>query len=434
MQPVSGDAGWEAPAERGSAPPWSWRRRVVDWLEESSIFGKLLISLVVLLTAIGTVMVFSASFYEDGVDGNAFLYLRRHLLWIPLAALAAMVACQFNYRLLARWYPWLYIATVALLALVWVPNVGILANKSYRWVRIGSLQFQPSELAKLTAMAFVAGFLSSDPRRLASFRRGFLPLVGGILALFGLILAEPDLGTAMFVLGLAGFLTVLSGMRKRYLLLSALVFAPIVAGYVYVRWDMIEHRLLGFLDYSKVYQVKHSILGLGSGGWLGLGLGAGKQKLHYLPEPHTDFIFSVVGEELGFLGSLGILILFVALLWVSIAITRRVKDYFGFLLASGITVSIALQAATNIAVVTASVPTKGIPLPFLTFGGSGLSMTFVQIGLLLAIDRQSRRLDGAWVPPAATEAALIPRARSLPPAPAAALDELEEDDDGRTPR
>ncbi|MBI4583324.1 MAG: putative lipid II flippase FtsW [Planctomycetes bacterium] len=355
-------------------------------MEKRRLFH-LLVSIVIALVTLGIVMVFSASYYQRGVEGDAFFFLKRHLLWVPIALLTGMLVYQFDYRELARWHWLLLLATLALLVLVLIPGVGLNLNKSRRWLPLGSLQFQPSELAKLTAMVFIAGFFSRDFSRLKRFWAGYLPATGGLLACFLLILVEPDFGTAMFVLGLSIILLFISGLRKLYLLGSVFLFSPLIAAFLCWRWEMVQHRLLGFLDPEKVHQVRHSILALGSGGWFGTGLGAGTQKLQYLPEPYTDFIFSIAGEELGFVGTVSVVALFVALLWLSVEIARRARDYFGFLLASGIAISLALQAIINIAVVTATAPTKGIPLPFMTFGGSGLCMTLAEIGLLLSIER-----------------------------------------------
>lgn len=354
-------------------------------------YGQIVISCVVLLLALGTVMVFSASFYQHGVNGDVFFYLRRQLLWIPIAVLSCLVTYHFDYRTLARYYPWVVLVTVILLALVFVPGIGLDRNYSKRWLRIGSLQFQPSELAKLTVILLIAGFFSRDPGRLLRFGRGYLPVIGLLMLIVGLIVIEPDMGTPMFILGLAGILLVVAGVRKVYLLSSIVLFAPILTMGAIMRWETIQTRVLAFLNPDEVYQVRHSLLALGSGGVFGKGLGAGHQKLKFLPEPYTDFILSIIGEELGLVGCLTVLALFVVLLWASVGIAARARDYFGFVVASGIALSLTLQAATNIAVVTASAPTKGIPLPFLTFGGSALCMTLAQVGILLSVDRVRRK-------------------------------------------
>jgi cell division protein FtsW len=358
---------------------------IAAWLRPREIF----ITCVFLLVTIGTVMVFSASAFHWSIEGDSFYFLRKQLAWLPIAILGCWLFQDLDYRLFKERYWYLLAASVILLTAVLIPQVGRKVNASQRWLPLGGgLQLQPSELAKLAVILFVAGFMSAKPERRSQFFKGFLPVCLTLLPVFGLILVEPDFGTAMFVLGLAFFVLLLSGMRKVYFVASALLFAPIIAAFLYVRWEKVQVRFLGFLDPEKIYQVKHSLTALGAGGWFGVGLGAGGEKLQFLPEPHTDFILAVLGEELGLLGSLGVLLLFLILLWSGAGIVWRTRDLFGFLLGAGIVVSLTLQAAINIAVVTASVPTKGIPLPFITFGGSGLCVTLAQVGILLSIARR----------------------------------------------
>ncbi|HVR76698.1 MAG TPA: putative peptidoglycan glycosyltransferase FtsW [Planctomycetota bacterium] len=367
------------------------------------------VTTVFLLVAMGTVMVFSASAFYWSVEGDAFYFLRRHAAWLPIAVLGCLLCRSIDYRILRRHYWSLLVAAIVLLAIVLVPQLGRKENEATRWLPLGGgFQFQPSELAKIAAIVFVAGFMSADPSRKARFFSGFLVVCAAVLPLFVLILVEPDFGTAMFVLGLACFVLFLSGTKHLYFLGSALIFAPIISGFVYLRWEKIYSRLLGFLEPEKVYQVKHSLIALGSGGWTGLGLGASGQKLRFLPEPHTDFILSILGEEMGFLGSVTLLILYVVLLASGAMLVWRVRDLFGFLVGSGIIVSLASQAALNIAVATASAPTKGIPLPFVSFGGSGLCVVLAQVGLLLSIERADRE-----------SAAEEPQLEQSPPLPGA---------------
>ena len=364
--------------------------------------GDALLAGVVLLTAIGTVMVASASFFHRSVDGDPYFFLRRQVLWLPIAILSGVLAARLDYRVLARGYWLILLATIGLLAMVFIPGVGLELNGARRWIHAGSMQFQPSELGKLAAIVFIAGFLANDPQRVKLFWRGFVPLAAGVFLLVGMILIEPDFGTAIFTFLLSGSVMMIAGLRKRFAILSGLLAAPPVALFMVWRWEQIRIRLLGFIEPERIYQVKQSLIALGAGGLTGSGLGAGAQKLKFLPEPQTDFIFAVIGEELGLLGAIGIILLFVGLLWAGAAIARRARDYFGFLVASGIVIALALQAAINIAVVTATGPTKGIPLPFITFGGSGLVMTLIQVGLLLSVDRSRRGEDpaGDWRPAA----------------------------------
>jgi cell division protein FtsW len=314
------------------------------------------------------------------------------VLWVATSAVVMLLFYQIDYRLYAR-FSWVILgSTVVLLSLVLIPGIGIEVNQSRRWLPIGGgIRFQPSEIAKLAVLLFTAAFLANDPIRTRKFWTGFLPLAVVVLVIFGLTLLEPDLGTSAFILCLAGALLLLGGVRIWYLLGSVFVFAPILAGFVFVRWEMVQNRMQGLLNPESLHQLRHSLRALGSGGWDGLGLGAGMQKLRYLPEAHTDFIFAIIGEELGFIGCVAIILLFVALVWAGAAIAWRARDTFGFLVASGITIALGFQAAINIAVVTGSAPTKGIALPFVTFGGTGLCMTMAQVGILLAIARVSDR-------------------------------------------
>lgn len=348
----------------------------------------LVITAVCLLVSAGTVMVYSSAAFHRSALGDTTYFLRKQLAWVVIAGLGGYFFYQLDYRLLRRWYWQLLVFTIVLLGLVLLPQVGTDVNHSRRWLRLGGgLQFQPSELSKLAVIVFVAAFLADDPTRRHRFLGGFLVACLAILPVFVLILIEPDFGTSVFVLGLALMLLVLGGVRIHYLLASGLFFLPVVALAVHARWEQIRHRILGFLNPEEVYQVKHSLTALGSGGWLGHGVGAGGQKLSFLPEAHTDFILAIVGEEAGFVGCSAILLLFVALVWGGVGIVWRARDVFGFLVGSGIVLGLGAQAFLNVAVVTASAPTKGIALPFVTFGGSGLVMSLCQIGILLSIDR-----------------------------------------------
>lgn len=360
---------------------------LASWLPPHDVF----VTCVFVLVSIGTVMVFSASAFHWSVEGDSTFFLRRQLAWLPIAALTCLIFRQLDYRFLERHYWQLLVLSIGLLAIVLIPQVGRNVNASRRWLPLGpGLGFQPSELAKFGVLIFVAGFMAADPTRARKFFKGFLVVCGVVLPVFLLVLVEPDLGTSIFILGLAFFVLLLSGIRTVYLLASAILFTPVLAIFVHLRWDMIQNRLLGFLDPEKLYQVKHSLTALGSGGVLGRGLGASTQKLQFLPEPHTDFILAILGEELGFVGTSMVLVTFLVLLWAGVGIVLRTRSLFGFLVGAGIILSLTFQAALNIAVVTASVPTKGIPLPFITYGGSGLCMTMAQIGLLLSIERVNR--------------------------------------------
>ena len=350
-----------------------------------------LLSSVFLLLALSLVMVFSASAFHYLITKVSSFFLKRQAMWIGISASICYVMYLSDYRILRKYYRLALIVTLVLLFLVLVPGIGIRVNQSSRWLPLGGgIRFQPSEVAKITVLLFIAGYICENRGRTTKFLKGFLPAVGGIGLLWGLTLLEPDLGTSTFILGLGVILMIIGGMRWRYFVLPLAVFTPLLAVFAYFRWDMIVHRFQGVLNPEGLHQLRHSLRALGSGGTTGLGLGTGMQKLRYLPEAHTDFVFAVIGEELGLLGCLGVIALFLVLLWSGVMIARGAKDSFGYLLGAGIILSIGMQAAYNIAVVTGSAPTKGIPLPLVTFGGTGLCVTMAQIGVLLSIWRISQ--------------------------------------------
>lgn len=347
------------------------------------------LSTVMVLVALGTILVFSSSAFYRVASEDPWFYLKRQVLWIPIGGTLCVLAANLDPRLLKKLY-WLpLVGSVVLLAMVLLPQVGRDVNAARRWLPLGGLQFQPSELAKLAIILFLAGFLS-DRERARKFFRGFVPACAAVVPAFGLILVEPDFGTAVFVLGLALCVLFVGGVRLWYFFVSAAIFAPLTVFLAARRWDTIRTRLLGFLDPEQLYQVRQSLVALGSGGLHGLGLGASRQKLRFLPEPHTDFILAIAGEELGYIGCAAILALFVVLLWSGVRMVRRFRDPFAFLAGSGIVVALAAQAAANVAVVTGSAPTKGMALPFVSFGGSGLVVMLAEVGILLALERAHR--------------------------------------------
>ncbi len=375
-----------AKSAKGETKPF-WARPLAR-LATGDAPRALVVTSVCLLVSFGTVMVFSSAAFHWSAAGDTTFFLRKQVAWVVIASLAGLFFYQIDYRLLKRWYWQLLVLTTVLLAVVLLPQIGTDVNQSRRWLRLGGgLQFQPSELSKLAVIVFVAAFLANDPTRRHRFLGGFMAACLAVLPAFVLILIEPDFGTSVFVLGLALMLLVLGGVRLYYLVASAFFFLPMLALAAHSRWDQISHRILAFLHPAEVYQVRHSLTALGSGGWFGQGLGAGGQKLSFLPEAHTDFILAIVGEETGFVGCALILLFFVALVWGGVGIVWRARDDFGFLVGAGIILGLGVQAFLNVAVVTASAPTKGIALPFVTFGGSGLVMSLCQIGILLSIDR-----------------------------------------------
>ena len=359
------------------------RRLVPDmWL-----FGAALV-----LVSIGVVMVYSASaILAADRFGDPHYFLKRQLFWALLGLGGLWAALAVDYRVLERVaLPLLGVAAL-LLVLVLVPAFGQAINGTRRWLRLGGVSFQPVELAKLAFVIYLARFLSRRGEAVQGFWGGAVPpaVIGGVLA--ALVLRQPDLGNSLTLLALAFTLLFLAGARPRHLLLLAAPALPLLAVAVYFapyRW----RRILAFLNpesdpRGSGFQIIQSFLAIGSGGLLGRGLGGSKQKLFYLPEPHTDFVFAVIAEELGLIGGVTVIALFMVLIWRGLRAGLRAPDRFGAYLALGLTTMLATEALVNLGVVTGSLPTKGLPLPFVSFGGSALFMTLLSTGILLNISQ-----------------------------------------------
>jgi cell division protein FtsW len=347
------------------------------------------------LVAIGLVMVFSAS---SATAYNAYhdtaYFLKRQLVWLAIGGVFAYGAYRVDYTKLKRISPALIAVTVVLLVLTLIPHVGLQTGGARRWLGITALSFQPSEIAKLTLVLFLAAKLSSIGHDVRSLVRGVVPslLVAALLAVP--ILLEPDMGTASLVMFTAFGMLFCAGARFEHLALAMLALLPPVALAVgasaYKR-----ARILAFLDPWKDAQntgfhIVQSLLALGSGGIFGLGLGASRQKFFYLPEAHTDFIFAVVGEELGLLGTMIVLSLFAAFAIRAFVLAQRTTDRFGFFLIVGCALLIVIQAFINIGVVTSSWPVTGVPLPFISFGGTSLIVSLIAVALIMNVARRTR--------------------------------------------
>ena len=348
---------------------------------------------VVLLSA-GVVMVYSASaIVAADRFHDPYFFLKKQLFWALLGAACMWVAIRVDYRRLEGFVVPLLIFAGVLLVLVLVSPFGQAINGTRRWIRLGIVSFQPAELAKLALVIYLAAFLAKKGEEISDFRRGLVPplAVAGLLAL--LVLAQPDLGNCLTLITLTFTLLFLAGGHARHLGLIVLAALPPLAVAIWVAPYRLR-RIFAFIDpwsdpRGSGFQIIQSWLAFGNGGILGEGIGASRQKLFYLPEAHTDFIFAIVGEELGFVGALAIVALFVVLIWRGLRIGLRAPDPFGGYLALGITVLIATQTLVNLGVVTGLLPTKGLPLPFISFGGSALLMTMLSTGVLLNISQQA---------------------------------------------
>jgi cell division protein FtsW len=353
-----------------------------------------LIMTVLALLGFGLIMVFSASTVVSAeVYGSQTSIFTRQFIFVVIGLVGLMVSMKIDYHIYEQgWviYALLLLSLALLLYLLWAPGSGGVQ----RWIRIGPANFQPSELAKLTVILFTSFYLVTRKEDFHSFKRGLLPYLVVVGAIVLLVLLEPDLGTAASIAFTAIVLLFLGGLRYRYLL--GLFLAAIPALYfLVVRVPYRLDRWLAFLyperdPYGIGYQIRQSLISVGSGGWSGLGYAEGKQKLSFLPEPHTDFIFAVVGEELGLLGCFTVVVLFGLFFWRAARISVRAESPFGTYLGLGIACMIILQAFVNMSVVVSLLPTKGLPLPFVSVGGSSMIMTMIAVGILLNISSHAR--------------------------------------------
>ena len=357
---------------------------------------QILLVAVLLLVALGIVMIYSSSAIraQERFADPAY-FLKRQLLWSVVALLAMGAAIFLDLKTLQRLTPILFLGSLLLLMLVLVPGVGVKVNGARRWIRIlGILNFQPAELAKVALVMFLASYFARRQDRLESYLDGFLPplLLTGLMA--GLIIVQPNFGTVGILLFVATVVFFIGGARLGHLAATAAVALPILALLVYHSrhgWD----RVLILIDPSRAsaqvtYHMDQSFNALGQGGLFGLGLGNSMQKLFFLPEPHNDFIFAILGEELGFLGALTVVGLFLVILWRGTRAALRAQGPFASYLAMGVTALVVGQGVLNMGVVSGLLPTTGVPLPFISFGGSSLTFMLFGVGILLNISRQSR--------------------------------------------
>jgi cell division protein FtsW len=346
----------------------------------------------VLLSA-GVVMVYSASaIVAADRFHDPYFFLKKQLFWALLGAGAMLAAARVDYRYLEKLVVPALIVAGVLLVLVLVPPFGQSINGTRRWIRFGVVSFQPAELAKLALVVYLAAFVARRQEQLGDLRRGLLPplLVAGLFA--ALVFVQPDLGNCLTLIALTFGLFYLAGSPARYLAWAVAPALPLLAIAIYAAPYRLR-RITAFWDpwsdpRGSGFQIIQSWLAFGNGGLLGQGVGGSRQKLFYLPESHTDFIFAIVGEELGFVGATAFVALFAILIWRGLRIGLRTAEPFGAYLALGITLLLATQTLVNLGVVTGLLPTKGLPLPFLSFGGSALLMTMAATGVLLNISQQ----------------------------------------------
>ncbi len=350
----------------------------------------ILLGAVLCLTGFGLVMVYSASavFAQDQTQ-DALFFFKRQLVHAALGLAALWFGASFGYQRLTKLaYP-LLLVTAVMLGMVLLPGLGTTASGSARWLRLGWVSIQPGELAKITVVIYLAYSLTRKQDKIKAFSTGCLPhlMICGVLVL--LLLAQPDFGTAATLTLILFFMLFLAGTRVSYIVATALASLP-MAYLLIVGSPYRLRRLLAFLDpwshrFDIGYQISESLMSFGSGGVLGVGLGESKHKLFFLPAAHTDFIFSIIGEELGLLGALTIVALYGLVVWRGLRAAVRAPDVFGTLLAFGFSLLIGLQTLVNIGVVTGLLPTKGLTLPLLSYGGSSLICMMFALGIVLDV-------------------------------------------------
>jgi cell division protein FtsW len=349
-----------------------------------------LLTIVATLVSVGVVMIYSASaIYAHGSMGDSTYFLKRHLLYLLIGIALMLAAMAVDMNRLKRWAKPMLMAAVALLVLVLIPHIGREASGARRWFRIGPVNFQPSEFAKIAVMVYMADFISRKKARMKSFIHGYMPAVIVLGAVVGLVLLEPDLGTAVTISLVTFMMMYVSGVRMSYIAASFMASLPVLYLLLF-RVPYRRKRMMIFLNpwadkRGTGFQIIQSFIALGSGGIFGVGLGQSRQKLFYLPASHTDFIFSIIGEELGFLGTVSIVILFTLFVWEGMKVAFKAPGMFERMIALAVVCLIALEAIINIGVTAGALPTKGLPLPFISYGGSGLVFHLMAVGLLLNV-------------------------------------------------
>jgi cell division protein FtsW len=346
----------------------------------------LFIAIVLILVTLGILMLASASSakYDD-----ASYFVVRQLIWLALSFCLAFVAARFDYRYYRTLAIPLAAVSVLLLILVRIPGIGTMINGSYRWLRLGPLTLQPSEISKLAIIMLFAWWLARNQRRIDEWKRGIL-IPFGLLACFALpIVVEPDFGTTMLVSTVVVLMMFLGGVTLAPLLVTGLSGLLGVVILIFQNPERMS-RILAFLDpqkyqQDKAWQLINSLRAFAAGGLWGVDFGNSMQKYHYLPEAHTDFIFPIIGEELGLIAAVAVVLMFLMLFVLGLRIALQARDDFGRFLAFGITLMITIQALINFAVVTGCVPTKGLALPFISYGGSSLVVSGVMVGILVNV-------------------------------------------------
>ena len=365
---------------------------------ENPVDYTLLITILLLLT-IGLIMVLSASSPSSLAEsGNSYKYFVKQGLFAIVGLILMTIISNIDYRFYKRFYKIAYIIALILLGMVLI--IGTRINGAKRWIFITkSLSFQPSEIVKFCMIIFYAGILTKNREDLSHFVKGWLKHLVMLAPIIGLLVIEPHLSASVIIIGIVGIMMVIAGCKLWQIVIPGLTLGVPLAGIAILKIQKFAHaveRITTFIDPWKDklgagYQVIQSLYAIGSGGLFGAGLGQSKLKYLYIPEPQNDFIFSVLAEELGFVGCVFVILLFAIFIWRGVLIAMKAPDMFGSLVAIGITTMITIQVIVNIGVVTSSLPATGMPLPLFSYGGTALVILLCQIGVLLNISRAGRR-------------------------------------------
>lgn len=364
----------------------SKNRMAPDFWLMSSVLG---------LLAIGIVMVYSAGSVLAFHDyGDSFYFVKRQLLFAVLGLAAMFFMMNLDYRHLRKYAKLGLLGCFVLLIIVLIPGIGVVRGGARSWLGISSFGIQPSEFMKLGMILFLSYWLSKEDYKITMFTKGLLPPLGIMGLAFGLIMLQPDLGTGTVMMGASLLIVFTAGARIKHLTGLAAVGVLGFVGLILAAPYRLQ-RITAFLDpwsdpLGAGYQIIQSLYAIGPGGLAGLGLGMSRQKYSYVPEPQTDFIFSILSEELGFIGGLLVLLLFLILVWRGMRVAMTVEDSFGSLLAVGIVGMVAVQVVINIGVVIGLMPVTGITLPLISYGGSSLTLMLTALGILLNLSRYAR--------------------------------------------
>ena len=390
QQTVYPDSPAQQPAGERLPDPQAGRRRVI--LDERGLLDVPFLVLTVLLVLIGVLMMFSASYARAySAEGKATYYFARQAVFAIVGIGIMLFFSTWNYQI------WrsvsFFILAAAIVFLLLVPLIGIEENGAKRWIYLGFTSFQPSEVAKLGIVLTFSSMISYYRERMQSFREGILPFVVILAVVCGLLVLEPHLSAIIIILGVSAAMLFLGGVKLRWFALGLGVVGVFVAVYLATKGyagDRIQAWLHPFEDESDSgYQIVQSLYAIGSGGLMGLGLGRSRQKYLYLPEEHNDYIFPIVCEELGFVGAMVVLLLFLLLILRGYWIALHARDRFGMLVVGGLTTLLALQVFLNIGVVTNLLPATGISLPFFSYGGTALLIQLFEMGVILSVSRQN---------------------------------------------